>query len=144
EGYLGFAQALFLAGSRSLVLSLWKVDDRATALLMLRFYQNLLAGRADLPAPLSKAAALAEAKRWLRELSAEEATRLLEQLPGGERGLEAVEGEPPPAGSPGAPRPYEHPFYWAGFILIGDPGDVTQAQPVLAGRSAAFPWLWSW
>src|SRR5262249_13333517 len=37
EGYLGFAQALFLAGARSLLLSLWKVDDTATALLMTRF-----------------------------------------------------------------------------------------------------------
>src|SRR5262249_40582487 len=42
EGYLGFSQALFLAGARSLLLSLWKVDDRATSLLMTRFYQNLL------------------------------------------------------------------------------------------------------
>src|SRR5262249_20088469 len=37
EGYLGFAQALLLAGARSVVLSLWKVDDTATALLMIRF-----------------------------------------------------------------------------------------------------------
>src|SRR5262249_53989781 len=45
EGYVGFAQALFLAGARSLVLSQWKVDDQATALLMQRFYQNLLGKR---------------------------------------------------------------------------------------------------
>ena len=42
EGYLGFSQALFLAGGRSLLLSLWQVDDAATALLMTRFYENLL------------------------------------------------------------------------------------------------------
>ena len=36
EGYLGFTQALFVKGARSVVLSLWKVDDRATALLMKR------------------------------------------------------------------------------------------------------------
>src|SRR5262249_2515036 len=39
EGYIGFSQALFLAGARSLVLSLWEVDDAATALLMTRFYE---------------------------------------------------------------------------------------------------------
>ena len=33
EGYLGFAQPLFARGARSLVLSQWKVDDDATALL---------------------------------------------------------------------------------------------------------------
>src|SRR5262249_39691782 len=42
EGYFGFAQALFVKGARSLVLSQWRVDDKATALLMARFYQNLL------------------------------------------------------------------------------------------------------
>ena len=33
EGYLGFAQPLFAKGARSLVLSLWKVNDDAAALL---------------------------------------------------------------------------------------------------------------
>ena len=42
DGYLGFSQALFLAGARGLVVSLWQVDDAATALLMTRFYENLL------------------------------------------------------------------------------------------------------
>ena len=66
EGYLGFAQPLFARGARSLVLSQWKVDDDATALLMARFYQNLLGKREGLKAPMPKAEALAEAKRWLR------------------------------------------------------------------------------
>ena len=62
EGYLGFAQPLFAKGARSLVLSLWKVDDDATALLMTRFYGNLLGKRAGLKAPLPKAEALARSQ----------------------------------------------------------------------------------
>src|SRR5204863_5736568 len=58
EGYLGFAQALFVRGARSLILSQWRVDDQATALLMTRFYQNLLGRRAGLTSPLPKAQAL--------------------------------------------------------------------------------------
>ena len=54
EGYLGFAQPLFAKGARSLVLSLWKVDDDATALLMTRFYQNLLGTRAGLKSPCAR------------------------------------------------------------------------------------------
>ena len=45
EGFVGFTQALLMSGTRSVCLSLWKVDDRSTALLMRRFYANLLGGR---------------------------------------------------------------------------------------------------
>jgi CHAT domain-containing protein/tetratricopeptide (TPR) repeat protein len=114
EGYLGFAQALFLAGGRSLVLSLWKVDDHATALLMTRFYQNLLGKRPGLDKPLAKAEALQEAKAWLRGLTAKEVDQRLAALPRG------VERDRPPA-IPAAVHPYAHPYYWAAFILIGDP-----------------------
>ena len=48
----------FTAGARSVVLSLWKVDDTATALLMVRFYQNLLGKRDGIKNPMAKAEAL--------------------------------------------------------------------------------------
>jgi CHAT domain-containing protein len=115
EGYLGFAQALFLAGGRSLVLSLWKVDDNATALLMTRFYQNLLGKRSGLDKPLPKAEALAEAKAWLRGLTVKEVELHLAALPRGQ------EREKPAAPVPALMHPYAHPYYWAAFILIGDP-----------------------
>jgi CHAT domain-containing protein/tetratricopeptide (TPR) repeat protein len=119
EGHVGFAQALLLAGSRSVCLSLWKVDDTATALLMQRFYEDLLGRRPGLKGPLAKADALAEAQRWLRELPAKEAEALARRLPEAER-IGTAKGvvRPRPAG----PRPYEHPYYWAAFILLGDPG----------------------
>jgi CHAT domain-containing protein/tetratricopeptide (TPR) repeat protein len=113
EGFVGFAQALFLAGGRSLILSLWEVDDRATALLMTRFYQNWLGKRPGLARPLPKAEALREAKQWLRALTSDELESALEQI---SRGIPR-----PKAGKPVAGRPFEHPHYWAGFILMGDP-----------------------
>jgi CHAT domain-containing protein len=61
DGLLGFAQAFLVAGARSVCLSLWAVDDTATALLMDRFYRNLLGQRDGLTGPLPKAAALREA-----------------------------------------------------------------------------------
>jgi CHAT domain-containing protein len=76
ESHLGFPQALLLAGSRSVCVSLWRVNDTATALLMTRFYQNLLEAREGLKGPLPKARALQEAKEWLRGLSRGEALRL--------------------------------------------------------------------
>ena len=115
EGYLGFAQALFVAGSRSLVLSQWQVDDNATALLMTRFYENLLGKRKGLAKPMPKAEALREAKEWLRGLTAKEVDQALVQLPRGEP------REKPAVPVPAAVHPYAHPYYWAAFILIGDP-----------------------
>jgi tetratricopeptide (TPR) repeat protein len=113
EGYVGFAHALFLAGARSLVLSQWEVDDEATALLMVRFYTNLLGKRKGLTGPMGKAEALAEAKEWLRNLSEKEAQGAAASLPRGK----VVPRRRATAG----PKPYVHPYYWAGFILVGDP-----------------------
>jgi tetratricopeptide (TPR) repeat protein len=113
EGYVGFAQAFFLAGARSLVVSLWKVDDRATSLLMTRFYQNWLGKRPGLDRPLSKADALREAKAWLSRLDGSEVDRELESI---ERG-----GLKSRSSRPAADHPFAHPHDWAGFILLGDP-----------------------
>ena len=120
EGYLGFTQALFLAGTRSLVLSWWKVDDRATALLMVRFYENLLGQRAGLKRPLAKIEALREAKAWLRNLSVEEVEAALARLPAVARGKEA---KLPPVAPPGVVKPFAHPSYWSACILVGDRGE---------------------
>ena len=79
EGMLGMSRAFFYAGSQALVVSLWPAADDATSELMQAFYRHLQAGK-------GKAAALAEAKRELRQ---------------GQR--------------------YAHPFYWAPFVLVGDP-----------------------
>ena len=119
EGYLGFSQALFLAGARSLVVSQWQVDDTATALLMTRFYENLLGTPEKTVKPLPKAEALAEAKRWLRGLSPDDVKQLTKDLPTrGTRGRV----EPRNKGdAPAAVHGYDHPYYWSGFILVGDP-----------------------
>lgn len=123
EGLLGFAQVLLGRGARSLLLSLWKVDDTATALLMMRFYENVLGKRAGLKVPLGRAEALQEAKRWLRELPRADVEKLAGQLA---NGVVRASEEPkvPVVAKPALPagdKPFSHPRYWAAFILIGDP-----------------------
>jgi len=44
EGVYGLQRSLTVAGARSTLLSLWKVDDAATAEFMIRFYKRLKAG----------------------------------------------------------------------------------------------------
>jgi len=57
---LGLARGLFHAGARSLVLSLWEVNDVSTAKFMNLFYRELETGK-------SKPGALREAALRLRE-----------------------------------------------------------------------------
>jgi CHAT domain-containing protein len=55
EGVMGLARAFQYAGSRSVLVSLWNVDDEATAALMGAFYRHLSRG-------VPMAGALARAK----------------------------------------------------------------------------------
>ena len=45
EGVLGLQRAFKNAGVQTLIMSLWKVDDQATSLMMTEFYRNLLSGK---------------------------------------------------------------------------------------------------
>jgi tetratricopeptide (TPR) repeat protein/membrane-associated protease RseP (regulator of RpoE activity) len=125
EGLLGFSQTLLLAGARSVVLSQWKVEDRATALLMRRFYANLLGTDGRPPAP--KAQALAEARQWLRQLTNAEANQLLQTSAvslyrdKNQPKLEVDASPIKPNLNGGSGHPFEHPKFWGAFILIGQP-----------------------
>jgi CHAT domain-containing protein len=58
EELIGLARGFFSAGTPSLLVSLWTVDDASTAELMTAFYQGLGSG-------LGPADALAQAQRTL-------------------------------------------------------------------------------
>ncbi len=59
EGVIGLVQGFQMAGTRSVIASLWQVDDDATRLLMERMYEGLLDGRDRLqPAAALRRAAL--------------------------------------------------------------------------------------
>jgi CHAT domain-containing protein len=55
EGLEGLSRAFFFAGARSVVGSLWSVEDRETSLLMESFYRNLIRGKASPAAAMRKA-----------------------------------------------------------------------------------------
>jgi CHAT domain-containing protein/Tfp pilus assembly protein PilF len=59
QGVQGLRRSLVVAGAETLVMSLWKVNDDSTRLLMDAYYRNLLAGQ-------GRAFALHEAMRSLR------------------------------------------------------------------------------
>jgi CHAT domain-containing protein len=97
EGLLGLQRAFQAAGARTVVASLWKVDDKATQALMAEFYARAW----DTRKIISRAEALRQAQLMLlRE--------------GHKRGVGKV-GEKLPAGKTRLP-----PLYWAAFVLSGD------------------------
>ena len=63
EESLGFPAALLGAGAGAVIASLWAVDDFSTALLMDKTYELMLP-----PNDLSPAAALRQARLWVRSL----------------------------------------------------------------------------
>jgi len=81
EGIVGLTRAVMYAGTPSIVVSLWNINDRSTAIFMKSFYTYLIQGN-------DKSEALHLAK------------------------LDMLQSERPL---------YSHPFFWAPFILIGDP-----------------------
>ena len=60
EGVFGLQRGFKKAGAQSLLMSLWKVDDTATQILMTEFYKGLTLGQ-------SKREALLNAQKYLRQ-----------------------------------------------------------------------------
>jgi CHAT domain-containing protein/tetratricopeptide (TPR) repeat protein len=83
EGVLGLQRAFQIAGARTVVASLWQMDDTATRKLMGLFYTNL----------------------WAKHLPAAEALRKAQWTMLNEAVGNGV-----------------NPYYWAGWMLSGDPG----------------------
>ena len=60
DGVLGLQRGLKKAGANAILMSLWKVDDEATCLLMTEFYKNWVRG-------MKKTDALEKAKKTIRD-----------------------------------------------------------------------------
>ncbi|MEG4208950.1 CHAT domain-containing protein [Microcoleus sp. S13_B4] len=120
DEYIGLPFGFLLAGSPSMVSTLWKVDELASTLLLIRFYENL--------ETLSTVTALNEAQQWLRNLTSEGLETLLKclkpqidqtfkLLPKKER--TRFVNAPLDGALNRKPFPFAEPHYWAGFTAIG-------------------------
>ena len=113
DGVFGLQRGFKKAGANALIMSLWKVDDDATQMLMSRFYKNLIAGK-------SKYESLREAQRYVREF---EQTIETKETTSGHRPVTAREREEARKKEQKQTtyktvKPYRDPKYWAAFILL--------------------------
>lgn len=108
-----------MAGAPAVVASLWAVNDLSTALLMERFYHNLLIEQQN------PSAALRAAQLWLRTVQAGELAAHFEterRKPDGERLLpyeQASAAWRRFVSMKPDEHPFAHPYYWAAFTLNG-------------------------
>jgi CHAT domain-containing protein len=108
EGVIGLQRAFQAAGARTVVGSLWNVDDEATRVLMTYYYENL----------------------WRRRLGPLEALRQaqLKVLTDGTASDQDRRLGPTERKSTAVSVARVHPRYWAAWVLSGDPGAPPSAQ----------------
>lgn len=111
EGVFGFQRGLKKAGAGAIVASLWNVDDKATKLLMTRFYHHLLNG-------ISLYQALAKAKTDLRRYAVKIEVETDEDDKSHGQIRRLGRWVWPKKKTTRAIYPYSRPQYWAAFILI--------------------------
>lgn len=64
EGVFGLQRGFKLAGANTLLMSLWKVDDEATKILMTEFYKNYLSGKTKRESLLNAQKVVRETPGW--------------------------------------------------------------------------------
>lgn len=100
----GIRRAFINAGARHIIINLWKTDDNAAELLMRCFYDHYIREKMGIEEALKRA------KQYLKTHSASAIKRGKYYDEGMEMILGLVKDDE---------IPYAHPYYWAGFIVLG-------------------------
>jgi CHAT domain-containing protein len=107
---LGFAGLAVQAGVKSALASLWYLSDRGTLALMSGFYQQLRQPDVTIKAEALRRVQIAMLRGQVRQENG--------QL----QGVEQLGGIPlPPQLAAQGDQDFSHPYYWAGFTMIGSP-----------------------
>jgi CHAT domain-containing protein len=121
DEYIGLPSGFLKAGSSSVISSLWSVDDFATTLLMIHFYDIFYDDYPNKSPSLSTAKALSQAQYWLRtstqtqliawtqnhsKIDAEHRLTIIQYLQTLFKNPNAI--------------PFKNLESWAGFCTIGD------------------------
>ncbi|MEA5514007.1 CHAT domain-containing protein, partial [Nodularia sp. UHCC 0506] len=111
DEYIGLPSGFLLAGSTNVVSSLWTVSATATALLMIKFYE-------ELQQQSNIVLALNTAQRWLRNTTVQDFQTWVSQS-SLSLGWQAQLNQYFENHENTLTKPFESPFYWAAFCTIG-------------------------
>ncbi|MBR7066125.1 MAG: CHAT domain-containing protein [Prevotella sp.] len=103
DGVFGLQRGFKKAGANAILMSLWKVDDKATRILMTHFYNYLMEG-------IGKHEALRRAQCDLRNMDVE--------VEGRNSSRRAISSHAKRARQNKVKKLYADPYYWAAFILL--------------------------
>ena len=116
DEYISIASGFLLAGSPSVLMSLWSVDEASTALLLIKTYETLN----QHPGQLTTA--LQTAQTWLRETTNSGFYDWVQKSPLLDdhwRNLLAERFQREQNKEGANCRPYESPYHWAAFCIVG-------------------------
>jgi tetratricopeptide (TPR) repeat protein/CHAT domain-containing protein len=118
DDYVGLVHGFLQAGVRSVLMSLWLVDELARTVFMIRFHQILKDGNPP-------AQALKQTQHWVKTVTNAELgiwyqSLLMQVNVTSNSCLETLNKAIEVAGNArDSAYPYAHPFYWAGYIISG-------------------------
>ncbi len=116
--YVGLVSAFLKSGANCVISTLWTVDETSSAWLMIYFYQQYRAG-------ITAKIALKNAQQWLKIVTHKELIIWLNKLLEDQKNqiidaniiaLIKDESNQHQQNDPNI-QPYEHPYYWLGFIV---------------------------
>jgi CHAT domain-containing protein len=121
DDLLTIGTGFLCAGARAVISTLWAVEELATALFCIHYYQQRQAG-------LDRPTAIHEAQKYLRSLTLQQILTYLQaqftiaQASQDQQSIEAVQrnlAAMAARSSDPNSTPYSSPYYWAGFICQG-------------------------
>lgn len=116
DGVFGLQRGFKKAGANTLLMSLCKVDDNATGLLMSHFYKDLL------EKGMNKHDAFVDAQNYVRNYTITKSINVEKEISDADMKLMEQYGEDLPEPENGIVRltirPYKDPRFWAVFILV--------------------------
>ncbi|MGI0497996.1 CHAT domain-containing protein, partial [Limnospira platensis] len=118
DEYISLSSGFILAGSPSVLVSLWSVNQVSTALLLIRTYELLQ------QQPGQLAQSLQAAQKWLRETTVSGFEQWRQQCPlfsqEWREALQPVFAQMGQNQEEGINhRPYQSPYHWAAFCIVG-------------------------